>query len=182
MKRKLNTRTLTTVAIMSAAAYILQILATLLPFKVAGFLEIEFSDLPAIIGTLSLGPVAGVLIELIKNMIKCIGLSTTVFVGELANFIINGIYVLVIGVIYKYNKTRRGAIIALIFGTLSAALAGIFANIYLLLPLYMHSASIAERFSLALTVITPFNIAKGTVLSLITYYIYKPLSKIIHKK
>lgn len=182
MKRKLNTRTLTTIAVMSAAAFILQILASFLPFKVAGFLEIEFSDIPAIIGTLSLGPVAGVLIELIKNLIKCIVLPTTGFVGELANFIINGIYVLVIGVIYKYNKTRRGAIIALVFGTLSVALAGIFTNIYLLLPLYTPSTSTAERFSLALTIITPFNIAKGTVLALITYYIYKPLSKMIHKK
>ena len=91
-----KTRTITTIAVMAAAAFILQLLGTVLPFKVGGFLEIEFSDLPAIIGTLSLGPVSGVVIELLKNILKC-GVTTTGFVGELANFVINGTFVLVIG-------------------------------------------------------------------------------------
>ncbi len=176
--KKNKTRTLTTIAVMTAAAFILQLLGTVLPFKVGGFLEIEFSDLPAIIGTLSLGPAAGVVIELLKNILKC-G-ATTGFVGELANFVINGTFVLVIGLVYKYNKTRKGAILALLAGTLTIALSGILANILILLPLYMPSADLSSRFALALTVITPFNLVKGIVLSVITFYIYKPLSRIIH--
>lgn len=176
-----KTRTLTTIAVMTAAAFILQLLGTVLPFKVGGFLEIEFSDLPAIIGTLSLGPAAGVVIELLKNILKC-GATTTGFVGELANFVINGTFVLVIGLVYKYNKTRKGAIFALLAGTLTIALSGILANILILLPLYMPSADLSSRFTLALTVITPFNLVKGIVLSVITFYIYKPLSRIIHNR
>ena len=176
-----KTRTLTTIAVMTAAAFILQLLGTVLPFKVGGFLEIEFSDLPAIIGTLSLGPAAGVVIELLKNILKC-GATTTGFVGELANFVINGTFVLVIGLVYKYNKTRKGAILALLAGTLTIALSGILANILILLPLYMPSADLSSRFTLALTVITPFNLVKGIVLSVITFYIYKPLSRIIHNR
>ncbi len=181
MKNKIKTRTVTTVAIMTAAAFILQLLGTILPFKVGGFLEVEFSDLPAIIGTFSLGPLAGVLTELLKNLLKC-SATTTGFVGELANFIINGTFVLVIGLIYKYNKTRKGAVIALSAGTVTIAAVGILTNIFIMLPLYMPTADIATRLNLALTVITPFNIVKGIVLSVITFFIYKPLSRIIHNK
>lgn len=177
--KKIKTRTLTIVAIMSAAAFILQLLGTVMPFKVSGFLEIEFSDLPAIIGTLSLGPGAGIAIELVKNILKC-SATTTGFVGELANFVINGTFVFVIGLIYKYKKTRKNAIIALIFGTITMAIAGIGANALILLPLYMPNADFTAKATIALTVITPFNIAKGMVLSVITFFIYKPLSRIIH--
>ena len=181
MKNKIKTRTVTTVAIMTAAAFILQLLGTILPFKVGGFLEVEFSDLPAIIGTFSIGPLAGVLTEFLKNLLKC-SATTTGFVGELANFIINGTFVLVIGLIYKYNKTRKGAFIALSVGTVTIAAVGILTNIFILLPLYMPTTDIAARLNLALTVITPFNIVKGIVLSVITFFIYKPLSRIIHNK
>ena len=78
-------------AMLSAMAVVLQLMAAVIP-KVGGFLDIEFSDLPAIIGTLALGPLCGVLVELIKNVVHC-AFTTTGFVGELANFVVNCTFV-----------------------------------------------------------------------------------------
>ena len=107
-----KTNYLIKVGLLSAIAFILQAIGSMMSLKVAGFLEIEFSDLPAIVGALALGPVAGVLIELIKNLLH-LPMSSTGFVGEFANFVVNGTFVLVIGAFYKLNKTKKGAIIAI---------------------------------------------------------------------
>ena len=101
-----KTNYLIKVGLLSAIAFILQAIGSMMSLKVAGFLEIEFSDLPAIVGTLALGPVAGVLIELIKNLLH-LPMSSTGFVGEFANFVVNGTFVLVIGAFYKLNKTKK---------------------------------------------------------------------------
>ena len=106
----MKTRKIVMIGMLSALAFLLQVIGSIMSLKVAGFLEIEFSDLPAIIGTLAYGPVAGVIIEFIKNLLHTL-ITSTGFVGELANFVMNGIYVFTVGVIYKYNKTKEGAFI-----------------------------------------------------------------------
>ncbi len=179
--KKIKTRTLTVVAILAAAAFLLQMLGSFMQLKVAGFLEIEFSDLPAIIGTMALGPVAGVIIELVKNLLKCMA-TTTGFVGEFANFVVNGSFVLAAGFVYMRNKTRKGALIGFIIGTVAMTLVAILANVFVMLPLYMPNVDFSARLSLALTTITPFNFVKGIVLSIITFFIYKPLSPVIKGK
>lgn len=175
---KITVRRLAVIGVLSAAAFLLQLLGTVLPFKVGGFLEIEFSDLPAIIGTFAMGPVTGVVIELIKNLLKC-SMTTTGFVGELANFLINGTFVLTAGLIYNRSKTRKGAVIGLCCAVITMTVMGMLANYFILLPLYMQGASFEVKMNLILTTITPFNLVKGAVLSLITFFIYKPLSPII---
>ncbi len=180
-KNKFSVRYAATVGILAAAAFLLQILGTIIPFKVGGFLEVEFSDLPAIIGTFSMGPLCGVLIEFFKNLIKC-AFTTTGFVGELANFIINGIFVLTAGMIYRRKRTIGGAVLGLAASVIAMSAAGIFTNLYVLLPLYMPAADLSQRLGIVLSVITPFNIAKGAVLSVVTFFVYKPLSPIIKGK
>ncbi len=179
MKR---TRIMTITAMLSAFAFVLQVLGSVMGLKVGGFLEIEFSDLPAIIGTLSLGPLCGVLVELIKNLLHCM-LSSTGYVGELANFCVNGVYVLVLGLVYKRMKTKKGAVIGFSFATVIYSLVAAFVNYFVMLPFYsklfeMHLTKEAMM-SMVLTLITPFNIAKGTLLAVITLLIYKKLSPII---
>lgn len=176
--KKVSVRTISVVAMLSAAAFILQMIGSMMGLKVAGFLEIEFSDLPAIIGTMALGPTCGVTIELVKNLLKCMA-TTTGFVGELANFVVNASFVLVAGLIYNKNKTRKGAFISFVIATIAMSAFGILTNVFIMLPLYMPNADFGARMSLALTTITPFNLVKGAVLSLITFFIYKPLSPII---
>ena len=168
------------VGLLSAIAFILQVIGSMMQLKVAGFLEIEFSDFPAIIGALSLGPVAGVMIELIKNLLH-LSITSTGFVGEFANFVVNGSFVLVIGLFYKFNKTKKGAIIALIMGCIIMPLAASLVNYFVMLPLYMPAASHAAKLNLVITTITPFNFVRAIVLSVITAFSYKRLSPLLHK-
>lgn len=169
------------VGMLAAAAFILQVVGTYLGIKVGGFLDVEISDLPALIGALALGPGAGVMIELVKNILHCF-MTSTGFVGEAANFIVNGIFVFTVGAIYKSNKTKKTALIGLVAGTLAMSAAGIFANMFLLLPLYVPDWTAAQRFKTVLTLITPFNLCRGAVLAAVTTAIYKKISPILKGK
>lgn len=175
-----KTSYITKIGALSAIAFILQVMGSIMQLKVAGFLEIEFSDLPAIIGALALGPFAGVLTEFIKNLLH-LSISSTGFVGELANFVVNSTFVFTIGFFYKLNKTKRGAILALVAGCIVMPLIASAANYFIMLPLYMPHAGLNAKLSLVLTTITPFNFARGAVLAVITAFCYKPLSPLLHK-
>ena len=127
---------------------------------------------------------AGVLIEFIKNILH-LAISHTGFIGELANFVINGVFVLVIGLVYKRYKTKKGAIGALLAGTIVMCIIGFFANVYVMLPFYAKFMPALEdmsvRLNMASTLITPFNFVKGIVLGLLTLFTYKSLLPILHK-
>lgn len=170
--RKNNVHLIANIAVLSAIAIVLQYIV---PFKVGGFLDIELSDFPAILASLAFGPVSGILVELIKNAVHCAA-TTTGFVGELANFLVNGVFVLVIGLIYKFHRTKGGAAIALLCGTVVMTAAAIFSNRFLLLPLYLPKEIYWETI---FTLITPFNIVRGLSLSLITFLSYKKLRLIL---
>ena len=164
------------IGVFSAIAFVLQLLH--FPFKVGGFLEIEFSDLPAIILSFAEGPFAGVLVELIKNLLHMAATSTG-FVGEFANFLTSGAFVFTLGIIYKNNKTKKNAVLALLSATVVLAIFAFFLNLYIMLPLYMKGADFAVKLKIAAFTITPFNICKGLVLSAITLLIYKHISRLI---
>ena len=173
-----TTKMVVTVGIFSAIAFVLQVIGSAMGLKVSGFLEIEISDLPALIISMAYGPFAGVLIEFIKNLLHC-SITTTGFVGEFANFIVNGAFCLVAGLIYKRNKTFKMAILALIFGVFAMAFVGIFSNLFIMLPLYMKGTPLDVRLDLVFGVIVPFNIVRGLTLTVITAFIYKRISRVI---
>ena len=166
------------VGVFSAIAFVLQVIGSMMAIKVAGFLEVEISDLPAMIISLAIGPFAGIMVELIKNLLH-MTMTSTGFVGEFANFVVNGVFVFVLGVLYHKNRTKKGAIFSLIIATLALAIVGIFVNMFIMLPLYMPNADFVTRLNLALYTIAPFNLTRGTVLSLITIFIYKRISGIL---
>ena len=177
MKKLTNTKKVIMIGVFSAIAFVLQLIA---PFpKVGGFLEIEISDLPALILAFAYGPVAGVVCELMKNILHGLMFTTTGYVGEFANFVINGVFVATAGVIYKYNKSFKGAIVSLVVATLLMSVSGIFVNLYVMLPLYMPKAPKSVTMPIVLGTILPFNIVKGIVISVITMFIYKRISPII---
>ena len=180
-KQQSKTRYIVMVALFSAIAYLLQLIGSFMGLKVAGFLEIEFSDLPAIILSFAYNPLAGVVAELIKNLLHCFTTSTG-FVGEFANFAVNGTFCLVAGLIYKYRKNFSGAIISLGAATLAMSIAGIFTNMFIMLPLYMPDAPAKAMWDLVLYTILPFNIVKGIVFWVITMLIYKKLSPILKSR
>lgn len=162
----------------AAIAFVLQVIGSMMSIKVAGFLEVEISDLPAMIIALALGPWAGVAVEFIKNLLHCT-MTSTGFVGEFANFVMNGCFVLVCGAVYHRKKTRRNAVFALALATAALVVVGVFANTFIMLPLYMPEVDFAARLKLAMATIAPFNMVRGAALSVITILIYKKISGLI---
>ena len=195
IKTKTNTNKLVKIAILSAAAFIVMLFEFPLPFM-PPFLKFDFSDLPALIATFSLGPIAGIICELIKNLLYIIikG-SGTGFVGELANFLIGSSLCLVAGVVYNIHKTKKMAILSLGIATIFMALIGCIVNYYVLIPFYESAMNfpidaivnmcnkvnlhIVDKFTLILFGIFPFNLIKGIIISLITLIIYKSISKLL---
>lgn len=193
--QKLNK--LVKVSLLSVIAFMLMFIEVATPFF-PSFLKIDISDLPALIGAFALGPMAGVTIELLKNILHGIFVGGTAFVGELANFLVGAILVYVSGYIYNKNKTRGTAITSLIAGTLVMTVAASILNYFIFLPLYetvLHfpisaivamgnkvNSHIKDLNSFVILAIAPFNIIKGVVLSILTTVIYKSVSPILHKE
>ncbi len=187
-------RTITVIAIMSALSTVLMILEFSVPF-VPSFLKFDFSDLPALITSFAFGPICGVIVELLKNVIHLI-FSHTGGVGELANFIISSSFVFSAGLVYKIKKDIRGAIIGAISGTLISSAVSFPVNYFITYPFYsnlmpieqiidMYSKLIppANTLPKALIIVNiPFTVIKGLVNTAITFLIYKKLSPILKPK
>ena len=181
-------------SVLSVIAFVLMLIEFPVPLFPA-FLKIDLSDLPALIGGFALGPAVGVSVELIKNFLHFITKTSTAGVGELANFIVGTALVLPASLIYKRKKSKSQALVALLAGTLSMAVAGGLANYFILLPFYAKvmplqviidmsraaNAAITDMKTLILYAIVPFNLIKGAFISLVTLLIYKRLSVILHK-
>lgn len=189
-----NIRKITVTGIMSAVAAVLMFLEFSVPI-VPSFLKFDFSDLPAVITSFSLGPLWGLLVELLKNVIH-LPFTQTSGVGELANFIIGALLVFPAGLIYKKKKTRGGAVIGSLAGALFAAAVSVPVNYFITYPFYtnfmpmdaiigMYRAIVpaADTLIKALLIFNvPFTFVKGILCVLITFFVYKPLSRVIKGK
>nr|AHF25188.1 putative membrane protein [uncultured bacterium Contig87] len=174
-------------AMLTAVACLLDLIPGI---PVVGFYKLDFSMLPVMLGTFSMGPVAGTIILLLKCLIGWAH-STTMGIGKLAEFIMGLAMVLPAGIIYARNKTRKTAIISMLVGTLSMVVVSVFANKWILIPFYAQMMPMEKilamcgadtEWKLVVTATAPFNLLKGVVLCLITGLIYKPLSPILHSK
>lgn len=185
------------IAVLSSVAALLMFLEFPLTVIAPEFYKLDLSELAVLVSGFALGPVAGVVTELIKI---CIFLlfrgTTTAFAGELANFLVGVAFVLPASLIYKYNKTFRGAVIGMTFGTLSLVVCGALANYFILIPAYSRfftpleniiraGQAISKRvdglLSFVLIITIPFNMIKGILTSILTALIYKRVSPILHK-
>lgn len=187
-----STSSLVKISILSVLSYLIMFLEFPLLFF-PEFLKLDLSDIPAIIGGFALGPVAGVFIELIKNLIHFITKTQTGGVGEFANFLVGGGFVFVSSGIYHINKSRKSAVIGCIFGTIAMAVIGGLANYFILMPFYSKimpieaiikmgsvvNKSIVDLKTLILYSIVPFNAIKGIIVSIITAVIYKKVVGIL---
>lgn len=191
-KKLFTTKQMVILAFLSALAYVLMLLH--LPFKFLGFLEAEFSDVPALIASMAYGPLAGVVVEFIKNVIKAITATSTGGVGELANFVISSCYVIPVGIIYRKSKTEKSKFFAFAVGIAGFVAAGILVNYYVTVPLYARLFGgmdvvvgvaaksvplIKNLVGIVLLGITPFNIAKGVVLSIVSSLVYKVFRQVL---
>ena len=191
----LTTRKVAVVGVFSAISGVLMLFEIPVLFA-PGFYKFDFSELPALIGAFAYGPVAGVMIEFVKIIVKLVLKGTsTAFVGELANFIVGCAFVLPASVIYTIKKSRKTAIAACIAGTACMTVVGSLFNAVYLLPKFAQmfgmpidalvemgtavNPHITSVSTLVLMAVVPLNLMKGGVISVITVIIYKKISHIL---
>jgi len=190
-KPGVNVRKMTMTAMLSAVAFILMFLDFSVPFM-PGFIKMDLSELPALIGAFSMGPVSGVVICLIKNLLHLF-MTSTGGVGELSNFILGACFVLPAGLVYKKWKGKKAAVIGSLVGAVIMGLVSIVSNYFITYPVYyafMPKEAILAAYQaiypgvdniLQCLIVfnAPFTFIKGVFSVIITLFIYKPLSPII---
>ncbi|MBF7096597.1 ECF transporter S component [Alkalibacter mobilis] len=191
-----KTKFLTRVGVLSAIAFVLMYIDFPIAVLFPSFLKFDFSEVPALLGTFSMGPLAGVVIVFIKNvLIYLIKGSSTGGVGEIANFVISAAWMIPVGIIYKHEKSKKNAIKGMAVGAVTMIVVAAVANYFVMIPLYSKfmpieaiiatgsaiNPAIVSVESLILLGITPFNIFKTAVISLLTALIYKKVSPVLHR-
>ena len=195
MKKQIKSITVT--AIMGAIGFILMMLEFPLPFLIPPFIKFDFSELPALITAFALGPVQGIIVCFIKNLLHLF-ITTSAGVGELSNFILGAIFIGVAGFVYKYKKTRKGALIGTLIGAFLMAAVSVVTNYFVVYPAFveiygmpmpviidMYKALIPASDTLLKSLVIfnlPFNFAKGIIDAIICFAIYKKLSPILKTK
>ncbi len=198
VNRKISTqnrsklRTTVQIGMLGAIALVLMFFEFPIPFIAPPFIKMDFSEIPVLVGTFAMGPLAGVLIELLKNLLNLvIHGTTTMGVGELSNFIIGCAFVVPAGLFYRKKKTRVNALKGMAAGTLLMAAMGCLTNAFIMFPLYstlmripmdsfiamgtaIHPV-IDNMVSFVILCMVPFNLLKGIVISFITLLLYKRL-------
>ena len=195
MTKTSHIRELTVTAMLCAVATVLMFLDFSLPMFIPSFVKMDVSELPALLASFSLGPVYGVAVCLVKNVLNMIFHGSTGGIGELCNFLIGAAFVATAGVLYRVNKTRRGAVIATLVGALVMAVVSVPVNYFISFPVYSAmfggmDAIIGAYQSLRpgtnglmeclLVFNMPFTFVKGLLVSVLCFLIYKPLSPILH--
>lgn len=175
---KLRLRSFITIAMLSSLASILMFLNFPLPWFPV-FLEIDFSDVPALIAAITMGPVAGILVELFKNILNWLfmGAPTGIPVGQMANFATGVLFVLPVYYIYKKFSSIKGLIVGLVAGTFSMSIGMAILNYVAFLPMYTHLLGWGT-FDMKETIvlgILPFNIVKGIILTVVVIFLYRTM-------
>ena len=198
LKRKniSTTRCMAVTAMLSAVSFVLQLLEFPLPFLIPSFVQMDFSDLPALIGSFSMGPIFGVLISLLKNTLHLF-VTSTGGVGELANFLLSGSFAFAAGTVYHFKKNRKGALLGSLIGALFMAFISVFVNYYITYPVYFRifapeeiilSAyrallpSVSGTLECLLIFNAPFTLLKGLLTGALTFLLYKRISPLIKGK
>ena len=193
----MKTRQLTTITMLGAIATILMQLEIPLPFA-PSFYKMDLSEVPVLISAFAMGPVAGMLTELVKILLDFLISGTmTAGVGELANFCIGCSFCVPAGMIYRKMKNKKGAIVGLVSGTVIMTFLSCFINAYVMLPTYAKAfqmpiealiemgtkvnGNITNLFTFVMFAVVPFNLLKGILASVVVMLIYKKISPIIKR-
>lgn len=178
---------------MGAIGFVLMLLEFSLPF-VPSILKLDFSELPCLISAFAAGPLFGVISCVIKNLIH-LTITSSAGVGELANMLIGAAFCFTAGLVYKYNKTKKGALLSCVIGSLAGALASLPLNLFIIYPLYVivygmpldAIISLYSRlceycdnlFKSLLVFNLPFTLGKFIIDSALCFLVYKRISPLL---
>lgn len=191
-KKRVNVYSMGIVAVLSAIAYVLMFMEFSVPIM-PGFIKMDLSDLPALIGTFAVGPAGGVFIALIKNVLH-LTVTSSAGVGELSNFILNVVFILPAGILYKYKKTKTSACGGAVLGAVLMAVVSVASNYFIVYPVYynfMPEETILAAYqaifpgvdSILQSLILfnmPFTFVKAMISVVITFLIYKRLVPVLN--
>ena len=193
--RLLSTKNIAVMGMLGALAAVLMLFEVPLPFIAPSFYGLDLSEVPILVGTFALGPVAGAVMEVVKILIKLVLKPTsTGFVGEFANLVFGCSMVLPAGLIYRFHKTKKSAMIAMAVGTVIMAAVGIVGNALVMIPFFANflplenilaagaaiNPAVGNVWTFAVFCVGPFNVIKGIIVSVITALVYKRVSVMIH--
>ncbi|MDR0944468.1 MAG: ECF transporter S component [Ruminococcus sp.] len=203
VRKFINVRKLTVTAILSAIAAVLQLLNFPVPFM-PSFIQFDFSEFPALLASFAFGPVSGVTVCFIKNVIDLLtgGFSSTLGIGPLSNFLLGAAFTFTAGLIYKLNRTKKGAVTAALIGALVMAAVSFPSNLWLVYPIYevafFTTDQIIAAYNVVIEPITnfrltslwqcllffnlPFTLLKALISVILTMFTYKPLSVFLKGK
>ncbi|MBQ4074435.1 MAG: ECF transporter S component [Clostridia bacterium] len=189
----LSVRDMTTIAILAAISAIL----FMVEIPVVLFYKLDVSSLPVLLGTFALGPIHGMIIQAIKSLLGLLH-SSSQGVGELADFLMGAAMLLPAGIIYRFMRNRKGAIIGMGTGTIVATIVGVLSNLFIMIPFYSAAfgmpveaiigmgqeliPAIDSEFKFVMMITAPFNLFKWIIISALTGLAYKPLSPLLHGK
>ncbi|KZE39062.1 riboflavin transporter FmnP [Bhargavaea cecembensis] len=188
MKKNLRLRSMIAIAMLSSISFVLMLFNFPLP-PFPAFLQVDFSEVPAIIAAITMGPVAGILVELLKNVLDWLfsGSPTGVPVGHMANFATGVLFILPVWWVYHRLSNAKGMTTGLILGTISMAVGMSLLNYVLFLPLYVKFMNFPvmsgeELYQMIVMGILPFNLLKGIILAAIILLLFRSMHRWIEKQ
>ena len=191
---RVKTLNMVKIGILAAIGFVLMFIDVPITFLAPSFMKLDASDVPALIGGFAMGPIQGIIVQLIKNILN-LSMSSTGGVGEISNFIVGSTIVGVSSLIYKNKKTFKGAMIGLFLGVVSMAIVATMSNYFFIFPLYSKimpietiinmgaaiTGKIVDLKSMMLYAVLPFNLFKGSVNAILTLLLYKRIAPILKK-
>lgn len=183
-KKNLNLRRFVTIAMLGSVSFVMMLLNFPLP-GLPSFLKIDFSDVPALIAVITMGPVAGILVELLKNLLEWIsvGSPTGVPVGQMANFATGVLFILPVYYVYNRFTSVKGIIAGLVVATLAMTIGMAVLNYVAFIPMYAYFMNYhLDAYETIVLGIIPFNLIKGVMLFAIVLVLFKTMNKWIEQQ
>lgn len=175
---RISAKTVATVGMLCAIAFVAKLISNVFP-TVAGFLSFDLKDVIIVIGGFMMGPMTAAVISIIVSLIEMLTVSSTGVIGLLMNVLASCAFACVAAALYKRDHSMKGAIIALVAGTLCMTAIMLLWN-WLITPLYMH-VDRAVVVSMLIPTFLPFNLVKGGINATLAMLLYKPIVSALRK-
>ena len=176
---RMDVKTLTTLAMLTAIAYVVMILSKSLP-QVSGFLQLDLKDTIICIGGFLFGPLSAAVISIVVAVLEMFTWSDTGIIGCIMNMLATCAFCCTASFVYKKVHTKQGAVLALALGVVVLTAVMLLWN-YLITPLYMVGTTRSMVAAMLPTVFLPFNLVKGGLNMALILLIYKPVVTALRK-